>query len=131
MSDIINNAYESIKGYVLEDANAVIESERQRITHEIDKAFEEIRAEFAAKIETAVASLEKEINDEVDDFDKEINAFFEAHKERIERGDGDFKEKVIALKEKLNKYENAGKKLGEAMREGIGLAAKGAGIPVV
>ena len=131
MNDVISNAYESIKGYVPDDANAVIESERKRITHEIDKTFEELRTEFAATIASTIAELEKEINDEADGFGKEISALFTEYEKEIEKSDDDFKKKVTALKEKLDQYENASKKLGEATRKGISLAAKGAGIPII
>lgn len=129
MSRTIDNAYESIKSYLPEDAKSVIDNQRKRIEKDIDIELENFQEEFSKKIKQAVVEIELETERTIKKFNGELSAI--TNKMRQEVSDNaELNSAVQVLSGQLDQYDAVVTKLAAATKKAIKVAANTAGLPI-
>jgi hypothetical protein len=129
MSRTIDNAYESIKSYLPEDAKSVIDNQRKRIEKDIDIELENFQEEFSNKIKQVVVEIELETERTIKKFNGELSAI--TNKMRQEVSDNaELNSAVQVLSGQLDQYDAVVTKLAAATKKAIKVAANTAGLPI-
>ena len=117
-SQIIEQAYASIKQYVPDDAAQVLNRESKRVSKVMDDELAKFKKELNAHIAFKVEELTKEITEEMSTTRGEIKKALEDLQGDLAKNDK-LTPAVEALQKKLDSYDNAFASLGKKAREAI------------
>lgn len=129
MSRTIDNAYESIKSYLPEDAKSVIDNQVKRIEKEIDVDLENFREDFIKQIKETVDEIEQETERSIKEFNNELSSITDKMKQEVS-GNSELNSAIQNLSGKLDQYDAVAKKLASTTRTAIKVAANSAGLPI-
>ena len=117
-SQIIEQAYASIKQYVPDDAAQVLNRESKRVSKVMDDELAKFKKEMNAHIAFKVEELTKEITEEMSTTRGEIKKALEDLQGDLAKNDK-LTPAVEALKKKLDSYDSAFASLGKKAREAV------------
>lgn len=117
-SQIIEQAYASIKQYVPDDAAQVLNRESKRVSKVVDDELAKFKKEMNAHIAFKVEELTKEITEEMSTTRGEIKKALEDLQGDLAKNDK-LTPAVEALQKKLDSYDSAFASLGKKAREAI------------
>ena len=127
---VIERAYESIRGYLPEDAKAVLGEQVPQIEQFIDEELAKFGSELAEYIAAEVAQLlEAAQRDALRSHNDVVAAMGELRAEVV-ANDTALERAVAKLERSLDDYEHGYRAMGESVRQVVIAAMRAAGIPV-
>lgn len=127
---VIERAYESIRGYMPEDAREILNEQIPRIEQFIDDELTKFGVELSEFIGAEVDRLLLDSQESAHRSHNELIAAIGEIRADVAANDAVLERAVARLERSLDDYERRFEALGEGVRRAVILAARAAGIPV-
>jgi hypothetical protein len=127
---VIERAYESIRGYVPEDANQILNEQIPRIEQFIDDELTKFGVELSEYIGAEVDRLLQQSEDATARSRNEVVAVIGELRANVVAGDATLEAAVAKLERSLDDYERRFEHIGEGVRRAVISAARAAGVPI-
>jgi hypothetical protein len=127
---VIERAYESIRGYLPEDANQILDEQIPRIEQFIDDELTKFGRELSECIAAEVDRMLAETRASTLRAHNEVVAVIGEIRADVAAGDATLERAVTRLERSLDDYERRFEDLGESVRETVMAAVRAAGVPV-
>ena len=127
---VIERAYESIRGYMPEDAREILNEQIPRIEQFIDDELTKFGVELSEFIGAEVDRLLQEAQESAHRSHNELIAAIGEIRADVAANDAVLERAVARLERSLDDYERRFEALGEGVRRSVILAARAAGVPV-
>lgn len=127
---VIERAYESIRGYMPEDAREILNQQIPRIEQFIDDELTKFGVELSEFIGAEVDRLLLDAQESAHRSHNELIAAIGEIRADVAANDAVLERAVARLERSLDDYERRFEELGEGVRRAVILAARAAGIPV-
>jgi hypothetical protein len=126
----IERAYESIRGYLPEDASQVLSEQIPRIGQFIDDELTKFGRELADYIAAEVDRVIAEATASTARAHNEVVAVVGEIRADVAAGDATLERAVARLERSLEAYDRSFEDLGDSVRESVMAAVRAAGVPV-
>jgi len=127
---VIERAYESIRGYLPEDANQILSEQVPRIEQFIDDELTKFGSELSEYIAAEVDRLLEESDEQAMRSHNELVAVIGEIRADVAANDAVLERAVAKLERSLDDYERRFQELGENVRRAVIGAARASGIPI-
>ena len=127
---VIERAYESIRGYLPEDANQILNEQVPRIEEFIDDELARFGAELSEYIAAEVDRLLTESEERGVRSHNELVSVIGEIRADVAANDAVLERAVTKLERSLDDYERRFEELGEGVRRVVINAARASGIPI-
>ena len=127
---VIERAYESIRGYLPEDANQILNEQVPRIEQFIDDELSKFGVELAEYIAAEVDRLLEESQQQAMRSHNELVAVIGEIRSDVAANDAVLERAVAKLERCLDDYERRFEELGEGVRRVVITASRASGIPI-
>ena len=130
MNRVIERAYESIRGYVPEDANRILDEQIPRIEEFVDEELARFGEELSAFVGQEIDRLLADAGESAQRAHNEVIAVVGELRAEVAAGDATLEHAVDRLEQGLDAYERRYRELGEGVRDAVLAAVRAAGVPV-
>ena len=127
---VIERAYESVRGYLPEDANAVLSEQVPQIEQFIDEELTKFGSELAEYIASEVGRLVDAAQREALRSHNDVIAAIGELRAEVVANDAALERAVAKLERSLDEYEHGYQVMGETVRQSVIAAIRAAGIAV-
>jgi hypothetical protein len=127
---MIERAYETIRGYVPEDANRILSEQAPRIEQYIDEEMAKFGEELSAYVASEVDRLLDEARQESMHSRNDIIAAIGEIRADVAANDPILERAVARLERSLEDYERRFHELGVGVRKAVLLAVRASGLPI-
>ena len=127
---VIERAYESIRGYLPEDANQILDEQVPRIEQFIDDELTKFGTELSEYIAAEVDRLLEESQERAMRSHNELVSVIGEIRADVAANDAVLERAVAKLERSLDDYERRFEELGEGVRRVVITAVRASGIPI-
>ena len=127
---VMERAYESIRGYLPEDANQILDEQVPRIEQFIDDELTKFGTELSEYIAAEVDRLLEESQERAMRSHNELVSVIGEIRADVAANDAVLERAVAKLERSLDDYERRFEELGEGVRRVVITAARASGIPI-
>ncbi len=127
---VIERAYESIRGYLPEDANEILNEQVPRIEQFIDDELTKFGSELSEYIAAEVDRLLEESQERAMRSHNELVSVIGEIRADVAANDAVLERAVAKLERSLDDYERRFEELGEGVRRVVITAVRASGIPI-
>ncbi len=127
---VIERAYESIRGYLPEDANQILNEQVPRIEQFIDDELTKFGSELSEYIAAEVDRLLEESQERAMRSHNELVSVIGEIRADVAANDAVLERAVAKLERSLDDYERRFEELGEGVRRVVITAVRASGIPI-